>query len=215
MAGTITLAAVPRDMTTKAKALRRKGQIPGVVYGHGYAPRAIQFDRLSIRRAIGQAGSSRIITFTIEGEPEEHMVLMRDVQRDPVSARLLHVDLYKVLAGEEIRNMVPLVLVGRAPVEELGATVAQILDEIEVQCLPVDMPAAIECDVSVLHDLHDHLTVGDLVIPANVTVLTDLDADIVQMAIPRGIEEEEEAEEAAEALAEAAEAEAEEAEDES
>ncbi|MBM3188299.1 MAG: 50S ribosomal protein L25 [Chloroflexi bacterium] len=204
----LDFAAQSRDNSAKAKALLRKGIVPGVIYGRGFEPRSLQFEYLLVDRMTRQAGTSHLISLTIEGDPEAHMVLIRDVQHEPVTGRIMHVDLYRVVAGEEIRSQIPIVLVGEAPiVHRVGATVTQALDSIEVQCVPADMPESIEVDLRVLTDLDSRITVGDLQAPPNVTILTDPDAEIVQVAAPRAMEEEEvEAEEAV--LAEAKEGEA-------
>ena len=199
MADTIMLTAQPRDTAFKAKALRRTGKVPGVLYGRQYDPRHLQFEHRTLERVIRRAGTSRFVALAIDGVDEENTILIRDVQRDPVSERVLHVNLYRILAGEEIRNQVPLTLVGRAPVEELGAMVSRVLEYVEVLCLPRDMPVGIVYDISNLEAVHDHVSVADLNIPENVTVLTSPDTAILQIAIPRGIEEEEEEEAAAEA----------------
>lgn len=192
MAQTLSLAVRPRDVTIKAKALRRQHIVPAVVYGHGFAPRSIQIDYLPAERIVRMAGTSHLIALDIEGDAGEHTVLIRDVQYHPVTGRIMHMDFYHIVAGEEIRNQVPVVLVGEAPVAKtLGATVTQTLEHIEVQCLPQDMPGVIEFDLSVLTGLHSRVTVGDLPIPARVTVLTDPEMEVLQIAAPRLLEEEE------------------------
>ena len=194
MAENLSLAAAPRDTTKTAKVLRRLGTVPGTLYGREYDVRSLQFEYRTLQRTIRSAGTSRFVELAIEGVDEENTILVRDVQRDPVTDRILHVDLYRILAGQEIRNQVPLVLIGEAPVKELGAMVSQVLESIEVLCLPKDMPSSIECDLTPLTQLNSRLAVGDLTIPEGVEVLTAPDTAIVQIAIPRGLEEEEEGE---------------------
>ena len=192
MAETLTLAAAPRDTAKTAKVLRREGTVPGTLYGREYDVRSLQFEYRALQRMIRTAGTSRFVELAIEGLEEENTILVRDVQRDPVTDRILHVDLYRILAGQEIRNQVPLVLVGEAPVIELGAMVSQVVESIEVLCLPKDMPTYIEADLTSLTELNSHLAVGDLAIPEGVAVLTSPALAIVQITIPRGLEEEEE-----------------------
>lgn len=207
MAQTLALAVRPRDVTIKAKALRRQNVVPAVVYGHGFPPRSIQIDYLPAERIVRMAGTSHLIDLDIEGDTEEHTVLIRDVQYHPVTGRIMHMDFYHIVAGEEIRNQVPVVLVGEAPVAKtLGATVTQTLEHIEIQCLPQDMPGSIEFDLSVLTELHARVTVADLPIPEKVTVLTDPEMEVLQIAAPRLLEEEEEEVEEAVLEGEAAEA---------
>jgi large subunit ribosomal protein L25 len=111
------------------------------------------------------------------------------VQRDPVTSRLLHIDLYRTQAGEAVRLTVPLVHVGEAPVVEVGGVVLSLLDELEIECLPRDVPEAIHVDLSSLVDMQSVITVADLAIPEGVTVLTDPETDVVRVSLPTKMEE--------------------------
>ena len=124
------------------------------------------------------------------------MALFRDVQRDPVSRAILHVDLYSVVAGQVITSTVPIVLVGEAPVTLEGMSVTQLVSELDIECLPQDLPSAIVVDVSVLVDESSAVAFEDLDIPLGVTVLEPPESDIVRVHVPRAVEEEEEVEEA-------------------
>jgi len=157
---------------------------------------------MAIERVVRQAGTSRLISVQIEGDSEVHNALIREVQRDPVTDRILHVDLYRIVADEPIRNEVPLVQRGKAPAEDLGGTVSQLLESIEVECLPKDMPEAIIIDLSKLTEINSFLRVADLDIPEGVQVLTDPEAEVIRVMAPRGLTAAELAEE--EAAAEAA-----------
>jgi len=185
------------------KALRRAQIVPGVVYGRDLKATSVQCGYLPLAKVVRQAGTSRLISLSIAGDKTQRNVLIREIQRDPVTDRMLHIDFYAIVAGQKLRLEVPLVQRGKSPAEELGGIVSQVLDTIEVECLPEDMPAAIEVDLTKLATLHAHLTVGDLEIPANVTVLTPADAEVIHIAAQR----KEEVEEVA-APAEAAEGEA-------
>jgi len=192
MATMISLAGKPRDVGMKPKALRRADVVPGILYGHNYAPKAVQFEYLPLARTILQAGTSHFVSLTIEGEAEAQRVLIRDVQRNPVTSRITHVDLLAVMAGEKLRSEVPLVQQGVAPAAQLGGIIVQLLDSLEVECLPEDMPEAIHIDLSRLTDLHSHLSVADLEVPERVTVLVSPDTDVVQVSVPRAVAAEEE-----------------------
>jgi large subunit ribosomal protein L25 len=179
------------------------------VYGRGIQAKSVQCPYLPTVRVVHQAGTSHLVSLAIEGEDARRNVLIREVQRDPVTDKILHLDFYAIIAGQKLRLEVPLVQHGKSPAEELGGVVMQLLDTIEVECLPEDMPAVIEVDLSRLAVLHARLTVADLPIPENVTVLTPKDAEVVHVASQRMKEEEEvaapaEVEAEAEAGAEAA-----------
>ena len=204
-----SLAVQPRSLEETNKVLRRKGVVPAVIYGRHFEPKSVQLDYTVAERTVRQAGMSRLLSLTVDGDDEQHTVLIRDVAREPVSGRILHMDIYRVLAGEEIRNHVPIITIGVAPVvETMGATVSHTLDTIEVQCLPKDMPESFVVDLSGIVDLTARITVADLQVPANVTILTEPDMEVVQIIAARLVEEEEEEETLYGVVGEAAEGEA-------
>ncbi len=204
----IPLSAQPRDETKTPRALRREGIVPGVLYGRRFQPTKLQFSQQVLARVVSRAGYSHFVSVDVGGG-EQHQALFREVQRDPVSGNLLHVDLYRVLADEKLRSTVPLLLIGEAPaVTEGGGVLVQQLDYVEVECFPSDLPDVIEVDISGLVHLHAHIAVSDLTVPEGVDVLTDGDAVVVQVSVPRAAVEEEVAEEER-VVEEAAEAEAE------
>ena len=204
MATPITLAVQPRDTKMTTKALRRAQIVPGVLYGRGLAPKSVQCSYSALVRAVRQAGTSRLISLLCDGDQTRYNVLIREIQRDPITSRILHVDFHAVVAGQKLRVEVPLVQRGKAPAEEMGGMVSQVLEAVEVECLPEDMPAFIEVDLGKLETLHSRLTVADLVVPPNVTVLTPADTEVahvtshhmkeeVEAAAPAEVEEKAEA----------------------
>lgn len=199
MAEAITLVAERRDESLhkglKARALRREGLVPGVIYGPGFEPQSLVFPAREVSRVLHEAGISSIVEVKVEGQDQPFSALFREIQRDPVDGQLLHVDLYHVTAGQTLRNAVPVVAEGFAPVTELGATIAQILQTVDVECLPKDMPQFLVADMGILDSPNSLLVAGDLKLPENVVLLTDPDAEILQVNMPRMVEEEEEEEE--------------------
>ena len=201
MSSHITLAAQWRDANITARALRRQQLVPGVVYGREFESRSIQFQYLPVERAILRAGTSQLIDLSVEGEDEQYLTLVRDVQRDPVTSRVTHVDLYRVVAGQTVRVAVPIIQMGVAPVSAEGANITQLMESIDVECLPADMPEHIVADMTTLATFQDHITVADLAIPENVRVLSDMDLDVIQVSQAHDLGAELEAEEAEEAVA--------------
>lgn len=191
MPDTITLRAMPRQ-ATKAKALRREGWVPGVIYGRGSEAVSLQFERRALEVAAMQAGANRLLMLTIEGGSGEEMALFRDVQRDPVTNVVQHVDLYSVVAGQTITSTVPVITMGYAPVTLEGGSVSQLVSELDIECLPKDLPSAIMVDVSVLVAMDSAISFDDLDIPLGVTVLNPPEGDIVRVYEPRGPAPEEE-----------------------
>ncbi|NLG27321.1 MAG: 50S ribosomal protein L25 [Chloroflexi bacterium] len=204
MANVISFAAQPRDASLTNKALRRANKTPGVMYGRAFQAMPLQFDTPAATKLVRDAGKSRLVSVTIAGFEAIQDAFIREIQRDPVSGDVLHIDLYAVVADQTITNFVPLIAEGRAPALEKGLIVTQLLETIEVECLPRDMPAALVVDMTRIVDLHSHLTVADLAIPAGVTVLIDSDTEVAHAAMPAY--EEAEAAPEAEAVEGAAEA---------
>jgi large subunit ribosomal protein L25 len=186
------------ELGHKVRHLRREGIIPGVVYGEGKPARPIQTEARSLERLLARGGASHIVDLEGAGMPKTR-VLIREVQRDPVRRTVQHIDFVRVAAGTRIRMAVPLVLVGEAPVIETGAIVLQNADTIEIECLPDDLPAQIEVDISGLATIHDRVATRDVVLPKGVKLLHEQeDESLVTVTVPRAViqaEEEEEEEE--------------------
>ncbi len=195
MANMRTLAAQPRNKDLKPRAMRRAGFIPGVLYGFEFETRALQFDVNDLQQVIRAGGITRLLDLAIEGESEQEIVLVRELQRDSVTGRLLHIDLYRTIAGQTITSTVPLITVGEAPASEEGGVVNQLLDSLDIECLPRDLPDEIIVDLSPLTELDSVILISDLDIPEGVTVHHDYESAVARVVIPRStIEEEEELE---------------------
>jgi large subunit ribosomal protein L25 len=192
----VGLTAEKRTVIGKqVKQLRRQGWVPGVMYGHGFDPVPLRFERRSLRHVLSKVGGSQLISINIEGDKQPEMALVRDVQRDPIRGSLLHVDFYRVRMTERLTTEVPLVIVGESPVAEAREGILlQGVSSIEVECLPGDLVDAIEVDLTDLVEIDQALYVRDLAVPAGIDVLTDLD-EMVARVVPLEAEEVEEEEE--------------------
>jgi large subunit ribosomal protein L25 len=184
----------------KVKQLRRQGVLPVHVYGSGIGAHTLQGDMREIRRLIPHVGANIPVSIQIEGEPGENICFVREVQRHPVTEDLLHVDFLRVDVTETISADVPIELTGEAPAVRDGGTLLQMLTDLSVEALPMDIPASIEVDLSVLDDFDKAIHVSDLRVPSNVTVLSDPEEMVARVAAPVA-EEVEEVEEGAEAEA--------------
>lgn len=193
----------------KVKTLRRAGLVPGNVYGRGQESRAIQADFGEIERVFGAVDRNAVVSMSIDGASETIPVVLRDVQRHPVTRRLLHLDFYQVDLTRVIHSEARLVLIGDSEAESMGGTVVQSLEALMLEALPTAMPSVIEVDISVLEEFGHSVLVRDLQLPDGVTARTDGAVAVATALAPRVTEEEEEAEELAaeEALVEAAETE--------
>jgi len=183
----------------KVKSLRRKGIIPAVIYGQGMESMAVQVQERELERVLRRAGSTHLINLAI-GDGERKTVLVREVQRDPITDRLIHVDFYAVKMTERIYSEVPLVLVGESPAVRSGeGMLIYGVDKVEVECLPADLPESIQVDLSGLEAVDQAIYVRDLLKPKGVEILTDPDELVVKVApVVEEVEEEVPVEEEAE-----------------
>jgi len=175
---------------TSAKQARKDGQIPMVCYAKEMEPRHFTVDYQTFRRAYIKGGKSAIISFKVESG-EDQDVLVQDVQYEPISDDILHVDVKAITKGQKISTDIPLVFVGESKaVKEDGGTLMTSKDSISIECLPKDLPHEIEVDISSLEDFHTSITVGDIKVAASITILDAEDVGIATVAAPREEEEE-------------------------
>jgi large subunit ribosomal protein L25 len=181
-----TLAAEHRDLVGKKVArLRRAGRLPGVVYGHGVDSDAISIDAHEFEQLRRHSGPNALVDLSVDGE-KARPVLVSAVQIHPVNRRMLHVDLFVVRMTEELTVDVPLVATGEAPAVTLqGGTLLHPIESVRVRALPDHLPQAIEYPVESLVDFEVTVHVRDLVIPSDVTLLTDGDEIIAKVQAPR------------------------------
>lgn len=188
-----TLITKPRVPGTKstARQLRAAGWIPAVAYGPSSEPRHLAVDPKALLLARIEHGVAHIYDVQVEGA-EGFKALIKQIDRDPVSRQLLHVDLYAVDMNIAIHVEVRLDLVGKAPGVIEGGLVQQIQRRIEVSCLPGDIPANLEADISSMN-VGDTLHLSDIALPEGVKITAVADEAIVILSAPE-IEEEPEVE---------------------
>lgn len=182
----IQLSASPRTVIGKqVKQLRREALTPGVIYGHGFEPLAVQFASRELEAALMRAGTSTLLYVDVAGVAQPYTVIVRDLQRHPLKRYVTHVDMQALNMSETVRVPVSLVLVGESPaVRDLHGMLLHIITEVEVECLPSALIPAIEVDVSGMKELGAVLTVGDLAVPEGVEILTPADEIVVQVSEP-------------------------------
>ena len=180
------LTVTPRDGKGKqaAKRLRREGRIPAVLYG-GTAPQSISIDPKAVLKMIhGHEGTTQLLNLTFDGGSGARMAIIRDMQFDPVSEDLLHVDLQEVSADRAITVRVAVHPVGEAVgVRDTKGILNLVLHELEISCLPTQIPARMDADVSNLA-IGDVLTVRDLLPPEGVRILNDPGQAIATVSPP-------------------------------
>ncbi len=167
-----------------AKRLRRSGQVPATLYG-GAQPVNIAVAPKDILRLIhGHEGSTQLFRVSFDGGKEARMAIIRDLQFDPVSESLIHVDLQEVAMDRAIQVSVAIHHVGESVgVKESQGILEMVLREVRVSCLPGNIPEFLEADVTNLA-IHDVLTVKDLKVPEGVRVLNDGNQAVVTVAPP-------------------------------
>lgn len=171
----------------KVKDLRDKGFIPAVVYGHNKESQAIKFSHKEFLGLVHQHRiESAVINLRIKDDKKQKArpCLIKEIQYEPVHGEIVHVDLNEISLTQAIKVNVPVVVKGEPiGVKQEGGSLEHILWEIEVECLPTDIPKGIEIDVSLMK-LGDSVHIKDISFPANVKVLNDPSAIILSVAAP-------------------------------
>jgi large subunit ribosomal protein L25 len=180
-----------RDATGKgpARRLRRAGRVPAILYG-GASPINASLDPRDIYRLIhGHEGGTQLLQVTFGATADKRMAIIRDMQFDPVSEDLVHVDLQEVAMDKPLQVAVPLRPVGEARgVKDSAGIFEMILREVQVSCLPAAIPEVISVDISNL-GIHDVFAVRDLVAPEGVRILNDAGQAVATVAPPAAEEE--------------------------
>ncbi|HEX7113733.1 MAG TPA: 50S ribosomal protein L25/general stress protein Ctc, partial [Steroidobacter sp.] len=207
MKTTFELVADPRDGVQgkgASRRLRRKGKVPAILYGGHQEPRPITLDHQNLLSLlVNERFFSTIISLKVNGETQPAIV--KDVQRHPAKNQILHMDLQRVLENEKIRMTIPLHFKGAAVapgVKNQGGVVSHLLNEVDVTCLPKDLPEYLEVDLSTM-EINQIKRLSDIPLPEGVELVDLLhgrDEAVVSIHHPRA----EEAEAAPEAAAAAA-----------
>lgn len=180
MAKQETLKADKREVkgTTASKRLRRSGIVPGVIYGSSQREYMIQLDSKAFFDLAKKQGSQNfIVNIEIDGADEKtKLAIVQDIQRDPLTGQLIHVDFRAVSENETIHAVVPVHLVGEPAGVKSGGILEHLIHEIEVHCSANTLPDAIENDVTGL-ELGESLRVSDLNLPEG--VITKMDGDVL------------------------------------
>ncbi len=190
----IEIQANPRTLVGKrVKALRRSGLLPAILYGVGMEPQTLELPAHETELILQRVSGSTLIDLKVD--KKVHKVLVREVQREVISRKPIHVDFLEVAMDVTIRAVVPIELVGEAPaVRELGGVLVSGLNDIEVEALPSNLPDRISVDISVLQGFDDSITVGDLDLEEGVTILNDPEEAIANITYMMEEEEPEEVE---------------------
>jgi large subunit ribosomal protein L25 len=188
MSTTIIVEAEERtDLGKNASGrLRRGGGVPGVVYGLDRPPFTVGVPARKIHEVLSlETGRNTIFTLSLKGQDRSRAVMIKALQRDPVTERLVHVDFVRVDLTKAVKVNVPIRVVGIPEgVKAEGGLLEFVLRQVEVQCLPADIPEHLDLDVSALR-MNQHLSVKDLPVKERVTILDEPEAIVCVVAMPK------------------------------
>ena len=187
----IELQATNREILgRKVRFLRRQGILPVHLFGHDVESLALQCDTAQFQRVLAQAGKTRLISLKLDKARRPRNVVVREIQRDPRTGELLHVDFYQVRMAEKMKVEVPIVLVGEAPaLKSKENMLLHELNSLTIECLPDQIPANIEVDMSSLAEAEQAIRVKDVVLDKEVTILNDPEHLIVKISLRPRVEE--------------------------
>jgi large subunit ribosomal protein L25 len=187
----IELQAETREETGRKVRYVAKKRIPAVVYGHGFETKNIWVDQTSFNRAFDNAGTSTIITLSVDSD-KSFGTLVHDFQANPITNDIMHVDFFHVRMDEKVETNIPLVITGEsAAIKNLGG-VLNSLESLSIRALPGDLVHEIIVDISAIATFDDRITIADLNISDALEVLTDLDTPVATVSAPRIQKEDEE-----------------------
>jgi large subunit ribosomal protein L25 len=195
----VSFSATSRNVSGKgaARTLRRQGQVPAVIYGHGRDPLSLSLNARDLDKLLSHIqAESTVIEVSVGGQTAK--TLIREIQRHPIKRQILHVDFQALVAGEKVTVNIPIVLEGIPEGVKLeGGVLDQTLRELEIECDPSDIPDHAELDVTAMV-IGDSLHVSDIKLPPNVRIVDDPETSVAVLAAPRAVIEETPAAEAVE-----------------
>jgi len=185
MATILDIPAQPRTSagTSAVNRLRKSGSIPAVIYGRKTAPTNVQVDAKSFTKLLESSASDNILVSLQLGD-QAQLALVQEVQHDHLRGGILHVDFHAVAMDEEIHAQVPLHLTGESPGAKLGGLLEIFHHNLEVRCLPKDLPDSIEIDISTLEQ-GQGVNVGDIQLPAGVRAKLSADVLVLHCEAPK------------------------------
>jgi len=169
-----------------ARVLRRNGQIPAVLYGPGREPVLLSVSTNALEQVLKKSKAGEIlVNLTIQnGDTTQRPAMIREMQTDPLSRNFLHVDFYEIALDRKLRVGVPIVAKGKSKGVEMGGIMQIVRREIEVLCLPLDIPDSIELDITDL-DIGDAIHVKDIPFKAGLELPDDTNFTVLTVVSPK------------------------------
>jgi large subunit ribosomal protein L25 len=188
----LQLGATPRETAGKVSSIRRSGMIPAVVYGKDFAPISVKVVSREFEKALMKGARHHIVNLTVSGAEGENSypVMVKAMQMDAVKGEVIHIDFHKISLLDKITATVPVVVVGSDDVEKRGGIVQHQMRQVEVECLPTDIPDRLTLDITGFN-VGDHIAIKDLKLPAAVEAVDDDESIVITIVAPRHAEEEE------------------------
>lgn len=185
----VQLKTESREINTRtAKHLYRKGLIPVELYGHKVENMHLSVDQIEFEKVLRKAGESSIIELQLPDGATRN-VLIQDVERHYLSSQPIHVDFYEVNLKEKLTATVQIEFTGESlAVKALGGTLVKVLNEVEVECLPGDLPHQFDVDISSLSTFEDQILVKDLNVSDKVEIKADPEEVVATVQPPRDVE---------------------------
>jgi len=184
-------ANIRKTLGKKVKSLRKKDILPGVLYGPKIKPLPLEIDLKEFEKIYKETGESTLISLEVADLKRKYLVLIHDLEKDPVTEKIIHIDFYQPSLEEEVTAVVPIVFGGVSPaVKELGGTLVKNIHELEVKALPQNLPHEIKVDISKLKTFEDDILVKDVILPKEVKILKDPAESIALVTPLEKVEEE-------------------------
>lgn len=176
--------------SNKVKKIRVNNIIPGVIYSRGQESKIVEITNQEFTRVFKAAGSSSVINLDLKGEAIP--VIVKSIQRHPVTGFITHVDFQKLNMTEKIKMSIPIVLLNRDSIKIQPSILLQLLDQVEIECLPSYIPHTADVDVSDLDfTTPKYVRDTDIAKMEGITILTELDEPVCHLSAPLGEEPEE------------------------
>jgi large subunit ribosomal protein L25 len=185
------VAKIRKETGRKTSILKDSGRIPAVVYGHKVKNVSLDVDAKDFMKVYKETGESSLIELDVEGEKEKRPVLVHELQKDPVTDQVTHIDFFQASLKEEVEVEVSIVIEGVSPaVKDLGGTLVKNISDISVKALPQNLPHEIKVSIDGLKTFEDRILVKDLVLPKDVKATLNPEEIVVSVAAPANVEEE-------------------------
>lgn len=186
----LTLSAkIRKDLGKSVKALRKKGVLPAVLYGPKVKSSPLEINLKEFEKVYREAGESSLVT--VEADSKKFLVLIHNVEKDPLSSKPIHVDFYQPDLEKEVEAKVPIIFEGEAPaIKELSGTFVHNISEVEVRALPQKLPREIKVSIESLKTFEDRILIKDLSLPEGAKILKEPDEIVAYVAPLEKVEEE-------------------------